>query len=141
VSKSALGVFRSMFLNRNSEEGSQKEVRWDSIVLAMAEREVGFVASHSSGGSAVQLEPNEGSKWFGMRKIGFHKPHPVPVIDHVMLLSMGKRMRSGFDGTKRRSCWKRRRSEPIGNGYADILAVHGGKEGRRIAVCVREVRR
>jgi len=96
VTKSAFSVFRSMFPSRISEEPSQKEVRWDSFVQAMAESEVGFVARRSSGGSAVQFEPNESSKWFGKGKIVFHKPHPVPVIDPVMLLSMGKRMRKWF---------------------------------------------
>jgi hypothetical protein len=96
VTKNSIAVFQSMFSCRNFTNVSQKEVRWDSFVLAMAEPVVGFVARHSSGGSAVQFEPKEGSKWFGMGKIVFHKPHPVPVIDPVMLLSMGKRMRKWF---------------------------------------------
>ncbi|TVY58102.1 hypothetical protein LCER1_G002801 [Lachnellula cervina] len=96
VSKSTLGIFHSMFPSRSYEEASQKSVKWDSFVLAMAEPELGFVARHSAGGSAVQFEPNEKSKWFGEGKIVFHKPHPVPVIDPVMLSSMGKRLRKWF---------------------------------------------
>ncbi|TVY92897.1 hypothetical protein LAWI1_G005034 [Lachnellula willkommii] len=96
VSKSALAIFHSMFPSRSSEEASQKSVKWDSFVLAMAEPELGFVARHSAGGSAVQFEPNERSKWFWEGKIVFHKPHPVPVIDPVMLSSMGKRLRKWF---------------------------------------------
>ncbi|TVY81625.1 hypothetical protein LSUE1_G004822 [Lachnellula suecica] len=88
MSKSSFGIFRSMFPGRDSEEAPQKSIKWDTFVLAMAEPDVGFVARHSAGGSAVQFEPNEHSKWAGMGKIVFHKPHPVPVIDPVMLLSM-----------------------------------------------------
>jgi len=38
VSKSALGIFYSMFPSRTSEEVLQKSIRWDSFVLAMGKR-------------------------------------------------------------------------------------------------------
>lgn len=101
MSKSAFGIFHSMFPSRNSEEASQKTVRWDAFVLAMAEPGIEFVARHSAGGSAVQFEPDEKSRWFGEGKIVFHKPHPVPVIDSVLLSSMGKRLRKWFGWTNK----------------------------------------
>ena len=94
VSKRALSVFQSMFPCRSSED-RYKNVDWEMFVNAMGE--VGFVARHSAGGAAVLFEPNEGSKWAGKGKIVFHKPHPVPTIDAVMLSSMGKRMGKWFD--------------------------------------------
>lgn len=81
-----------MFHVSKTEERS-KTVKWESFVKAMSQ--VGFVARHS-GGSAVLFEPSQNSKWFGRGKIVFHRPHPVPVIDSVILSSMGKRMNKWF---------------------------------------------
>ncbi|KAF4619036.1 hypothetical protein G7Y89_g14811 [Cudoniella acicularis] len=85
-----------MFPSRGADDISQIPIKWDCFVLAMADPEVGFVARHGAGGSAVQFEPNETSKWAGKGKIVFHRPHPDSVIDAVMLSSMGKQMRKWF---------------------------------------------
>lgn len=55
VGKNSYAIFQAMFPSRNFEERT-KTVPWDSFVNAMAE--VGFVASQSAGGSAVQFEPD-----------------------------------------------------------------------------------
>lgn len=47
-----------------------------------------FNAEQGSG-SAVRFSSDLGS-------ISFHRPHPEPVIDRIMLHSMGKRMRKWF---------------------------------------------
>ncbi|KAI9651338.1 hypothetical protein NHQ30_001377 [Ciborinia camelliae] len=93
VGKNSYAIFQTMFPSRNFEERT-KTVPWDSFVNAMAE--VGFVASHSAGGSAVQFEPDATSPWFGQGKIVFHKPHPERIVDAVMLSAMGKRMERWF---------------------------------------------
>lgn len=51
----------------------------------------GFAATHS-GGSAVHFNPvdDEGGS------IVFHKPHPDPNVEPIMLQTMGKRMRKWF---------------------------------------------
>jgi hypothetical protein len=51
VSKKSVEVFQSMFPDRPERS---KRIAWVSFVGAMAEGEVGFVASHSAGGAAVQ---------------------------------------------------------------------------------------
>lgn len=95
VSKKALAVFNIMFPSNNLEERS-KSVDWDSFVNAMGAEEVGFVARHSAGGAAYTFEPSDTSKWAGKGKIVFHKPHPAPVLDRIMMSINGKRMRKWF---------------------------------------------
>jgi hypothetical protein len=51
--------------------------------------DVGFSVTHR-GGSAVSFKGDRGV-------IVFHRPHPEPNIDPVMLSSMGKRLRKWFD--------------------------------------------
>jgi hypothetical protein len=87
VKEKALGIFRSLF--PHSKCGA-KSVAWDSFVDAMSK--VGFEARRS-GESAVLFEPNNGSKWYGKGKIAVHRPHPDSIIDPIMLLSVGKRMK------------------------------------------------
>ncbi|PVH73887.1 hypothetical protein DL98DRAFT_594576 [Cadophora sp. DSE1049] len=95
VSKKALAVFKVMFPNDNLKDRS-KSVDWDAFVNAMGEEEVGFVARHSAGGAAYTFEPCETSKWAGQGKIVFHKPHPAPVLDSIMMSINGKRMKKWF---------------------------------------------
>jgi hypothetical protein len=66
----------------------------------MAEGEVGFVARHDGGGSAFTFEPKEVSKWKGMGKIVFHKPHPTLELDSIMLLGNGRPMSKWFGWSK-----------------------------------------
>ncbi|KAG4438579.1 hypothetical protein IFR05_005954 [Cadophora sp. M221] len=95
VSKKSLSVFNIMFPSNNLEERS-KSVDWDAFVNAMGEEEVGFVARHSAGGAAYTFEPSGTSKWAGKGKIVFHKPHPTPVLDSIVMSINGKRMRKWF---------------------------------------------
>jgi hypothetical protein len=94
VKKRAMDIFSHMFYI--GELGS-KMVAWDSFVLAMLE--AGFDAHHT-GGSAVHFEPNRESKWYGQGSIGFHRPHPVAIVDPVMLRIFGKRMNKWFGWSK-----------------------------------------
>ncbi|TGO53699.1 hypothetical protein BCON_0119g00230 [Botryotinia convoluta] len=93
VRKSSYAIFQTMFPTRSFEERT-KTVPWDSLVNCMAEAR--FVSSQSARGSAVQLEPDAGSPWFGQGKIVFHKPPPERVLDAVMLVAIGKRMEEWF---------------------------------------------
>ena len=69
-------------------------VDWDNFVYAMSD--MGFTA-RNSGGSAVVFENKNSAKGRDTAgKIVFHKPHPVPKIDPVMLHSCGKRMAKWF---------------------------------------------
>lgn len=71
-----------------TEEERQKHVTWDTFVLNMGE--AGFTA-RESGGSIVTFEDVNGEG-----KINFHKPHPKPVIDPVMLRTIGRRLNKWF---------------------------------------------
>jgi hypothetical protein len=73
---------------------SAKSIGWDMFVHAMSD--MGFSA-RNGGGSAVVFENGnlaEGRAISG--KIIFHKPHPLPKIDPIMLRSMGRRMAKWF---------------------------------------------
>ncbi|QDS69564.1 hypothetical protein FKW77_007963 [Venturia effusa] len=84
VDKSNYTLFTDMFPSPG--EATKRSFKWNHFVSAMID--AGFIAEQGSG-SAVRFSGNLGS-------ISFHKPHPVPIIDPVMLHSMGKRMRKWF---------------------------------------------
>ena len=69
-----------------SVEECRKSVDWNSFVESMVD--AGFTAS-TSGGSIVTFENAQG-------KIVFHRPHPEPSTDPIMLQSMGNRMNKWF---------------------------------------------
>ncbi|KAI0206374.1 hypothetical protein F4808DRAFT_407057 [Astrocystis sublimbata] len=73
---------------------SSKSVKWEEFVYAM--RDVGFT-ERNNGGSAVLFEKNDGGG-----KIVLHRPHPVAMIDPVMLHSMGRRMTKWFGWVRER---------------------------------------
>ncbi|KAF2433958.1 hypothetical protein EJ08DRAFT_693990 [Tothia fuscella] len=70
------------------EEPPEKSVAWTSFVNSMMD--AGFIA-RSTGGSSVSFDHPA-----GQGKIAFHKPHPSPKIDPIMLLWMGKRLKKWF---------------------------------------------
>ncbi|CAD0106976.1 unnamed protein product [Aureobasidium uvarum] len=86
----ALEIIRKIFPS-SAEETLAKDTDWDVFVHAM--NDLSFSA-RNVGGSAVAFE-NPSRK-----KIIFHRPHPSPKIDSVMLQSMGKRMRKHFDWSR-----------------------------------------
>lgn len=90
LAKRALVVLRNMFPLTADER--QVTVEWETFVLAM--EEAGFAAKNG-GGSIVVFEQKDGPG-----KIIFHRPHPVPKIDPVMLQSMGRRMNKWFGWTR-----------------------------------------
>jgi len=92
VKKRAFDVLALMFPATATE--AAKGVEWDRFVNAMSD--MGFTA-RNGGGSAVVFENRSLADGRGTRgKIVFHKPHPVPKIDPVMLHSWGKRMAKWF---------------------------------------------
>ncbi|CRG82823.1 hypothetical protein PISL3812_00169 [Talaromyces islandicus] len=91
VSKRAFEVLSLMF--PTSAEVTQKGVRWDIFIHMMID--MGFSA-RSSGGLAVVFEKLDTSSSSRGGRIVFHRPHPSPNVDSVMLESMGKRMAKWF---------------------------------------------
>ena len=85
TSKRALEVFKKMFAT-DTEDATQS-CEWDAFVHAM--RDCGFTARNSAGSAVVFEMPGSG-------RIVFHKPHPTPKIDPVMLKAMGKRLHKWF---------------------------------------------
>ena len=98
VEKYAFDVFRAMYQNDGKDP---KAVTWTSFLQAMDH--VGFVATHQCG-SAVSFEPRASDeypycKWHSKGGILFHRPHPGPKIHHVILRTMGERMRKRYGWT------------------------------------------
>jgi hypothetical protein len=99
VSMQSLKVFHLMFPLKQPGEAS-RHLQWDKFVHAMVD--AGFTARNSSG-SAVAFIANiniPDSTSGGGGRIVFHKPHPVPKIDPILLQVMGKQMARWFG-------WKR----------------------------------
>ncbi|KAK5123150.1 hypothetical protein LTR85_003348 [Meristemomyces frigidus] len=81
VSAATLRFFKSMF-----GPDTTTSFKWVQLVAAMVD--AGCVATHN-GGSAVTFKHATGS-------IAFHRPHPDPTVDPVMLHAMGKRLGRRF---------------------------------------------
>ncbi|KAF1849227.1 uncharacterized protein K460DRAFT_279546 [Cucurbitaria berberidis CBS 394.84] len=88
--KRSYATFRYMF--PTGPEERLKDVNWETFVMSM--ENAGFTA-RNGGGSIVMFEDENGGG-----KINFHKPHPDPSIDPVMLQSMGRRMNKWFGWTR-----------------------------------------
>ncbi|KAL6711395.1 hypothetical protein ACN47E_004329 [Coniothyrium glycines] len=84
--KRTLSVVRAMFPETPQERST--EIEWSTFVSAM--NDCGFTA-RNGGGSIVIFD---GKQCEG--RIVFHRPHPSPKIDPVMLQSMGRRMNKWF---------------------------------------------
>ncbi|KAL2826764.1 hypothetical protein BJY01DRAFT_143263 [Aspergillus pseudoustus] len=97
VSKQSLEVLLLMFPGKhNGDSVGGRHVQWDEFVHAMVD--AGFTA-RNSGGSAVAFTSSTSenpSHRSGGGRIVFHKPHPVPKIDPILLRVMGKRMARWF---------------------------------------------
>ncbi|KAK4638644.1 hypothetical protein CLAFUW4_00127 [Fulvia fulva] len=94
VNAESMRIFARMF-PVSVEDVFKGLVKWQQVVTAMAD--AGFSATHT-GGSAVHFDPTVDLAAAG--SIVFHKPHPDPNVDPIMLQTMGKRMRKwfGWDG-------------------------------------------
>ena len=81
-----IALLRAMF---HSNNGNTRSFSWKHFLQAMVD--AGFSVTQSSG-SAVGFRNEKGY-------IVFHRPHPEPVIEPVVLFTMGKRMRRRFGWT------------------------------------------
>lgn len=86
VKKESLAVFRKMY-RADSDCLAGGSIRWQVFVQAM--KDADFSATESSGSAATFTDR------FGQR-ISFHRPHPDPVLDHIMLYGMAKRLTKWF---------------------------------------------
>jgi hypothetical protein len=86
LSKSPYTTLRSMFPDTHEER--EKSIDWSAFVNSM--NEAGF-AVRNGGGSIVRFESR-----CGEGSINFHRPHPDPTIDPVMIQAMGQRMNRWF---------------------------------------------
>ncbi|KAK4543627.1 hypothetical protein LTR36_005272 [Oleoguttula mirabilis] len=90
VKAESLRIFAKMFPS-SAAVVFKGAVRWQQFVTAMAD--AGCSATHT-GGSAVSFDQCASTGAGGT--IVFHKPHPDPEVDAVMLQTMGKRLRKWF---------------------------------------------
>lgn len=74
-----------------SPDGAQGTMKWQRFLEAMVD--AGFAITQSAG-SAVTFRASNGNS------IVFHRPHPDPVIDPVLLRIMGRRMNRRFGWTR-----------------------------------------
>lgn len=83
VKKESLAVFRRIFGTTGGD------IRWSLFVQAMVD--AGFTAGEAAG-SAVNFSNGSGG-------ICFHRPHPDPVLDPIMLHNVARRMHKRFGWT------------------------------------------
>ncbi|KAL2809105.1 hypothetical protein BJX63DRAFT_372353 [Aspergillus granulosus] len=95
VSKQSLEVFLLMFPEKQAGEVGGRHVLWDEFVHAMVD--AGFTARNSSGSAVAFTSSTSDTSHRSGGRIVFHKPHPVPKIDPILLQVMGKRMARWFD--------------------------------------------
>lgn len=69
-------------------ENLKKSFEWNHFVDAMIDAD--FSVEEGSG-SAVCFRSND-----GLGSVSFHRPHPDTVINPIMFINMGKRMRKWF---------------------------------------------
>ncbi|KID76335.1 uncharacterized protein G6M90_00g075930 [Metarhizium brunneum] len=99
VPKHYLEIFHLMF--PMSSEERCRTIKWDEFVHSM--NHAGFIVS-SCGGSAVRFElhgsPDDQGTTIS-KTIIFHRPHPVPKVDPIMLRSeIGRRLTRRFGWTR-----------------------------------------
>lgn len=87
VKRDTLDVAGVLF---GSTVGSSKRLRWPEFAQALTD--AGMVATEGAG-SAVNFACDRGS-------ITFHKPHPEPILDFLMLRHFGKRLWRRFAWTE-----------------------------------------
>lgn len=93
VNAKSLRILTKLFHSTDEANTKRGNTDWKDFVTAMAD--VGFAATHC-GGSAVSFDPVESAPMRGHGSIVFHKPHPEPSIDPVILRIMGQRLRKWF---------------------------------------------
>ncbi|KAK4889797.1 hypothetical protein LTR27_011414 [Elasticomyces elasticus] len=91
VTRDSLSVFYKMYPSEGVQCGG---VRWSYFVQAMTD--AGMTATAGGGGGSSVSFSN------GVGTIVFHRPHPDPVIDSIMLRAMGKRMSRRFEWSRER---------------------------------------
>lgn len=94
VKRENLAVFRNMY-PASGDEG-RRSFKWQHFLDAMVD--AGFFITQASG-SAVSFRltsQQDDFQCLDAGSIAFHRPHPDPVIDPVMLRAMGKRLRKWF---------------------------------------------
>lgn len=85
TTKRAIGVLSKMF--SKDAEASTQGCDWDQLVHSL--KDIGFAARNGAGSAVVFELEDQG-------KIIFHRPHPVPKVDPIMLRAMGKRLQKWF---------------------------------------------
>lgn len=83
VKKDNLNILSKLY----PDSKTKGSVKWTNFVEAMID--AGFAVIQGSG-SAVSFKYTDG------KMIVFHRPHPEPVVDPIMLQAFGKRLRKYF---------------------------------------------
>jgi len=86
VASESKAVFDNMFA---AYERAERSTKWEDIVAALVD--TGCSATRT-GGSAVTFRDERNLRG----SIVFHRPHPDPSADPIMLRSTGKRLRKWF---------------------------------------------
>jgi len=78
----------------DSETKGIKPMKWENFLKVM--REMGFKYDPSTAGSSVKFDPPDSRD----RSITFHKPHPDPTIQPIMLKEFAKKLKRYYGWTE-----------------------------------------
>ncbi|EME45926.1 hypothetical protein DOTSEDRAFT_22049 [Dothistroma septosporum NZE10] len=92
VSKDSMRLLTRMYASMDDTKANKGSVKWDDLVAALIDS--GFQVT-PNGGSAVTFKDTG-----GRGSIVFHRPHPDPPLDPIMLRSIGKRLAKWFGWEK-----------------------------------------
>ncbi|KAG8960571.1 hypothetical protein FRC05_006730 [Tulasnella sp. 425] len=90
VPKKVSSAMRTLF---GAEKDQTKSMKWEVFVKAM--QGMGFTYDPSTAGSSVKFDPPDKKD----SSITFHKPHPDPTLEGVMLLEFRRRLHKQYGWT------------------------------------------
>ncbi|CAA7261735.1 unnamed protein product [Cyclocybe aegerita] len=87
LGKKTTGLMHQLLQTSEDQTDGRAPMKWEQFLKLM--REMGFTYDPSTAGSSVRFDPPNKNDW----PITFHKPHPDPTIQPVMLKKFARRLK------------------------------------------------
>jgi len=87
LGKKTTGLMHQLLKTQEDQTAGRAPMKWENFLKLM--REMGFEYDPSTAGSSVRFDPPNKND----RPITFHKPHPDPTLNPIMLKAFAKRLK------------------------------------------------